>query len=183
MHAHATQTLARRANCCHTGCMASGDAFGPAVVVAGFLAITTVLAGAARAGHGPAPAAELERLLEQFDGGASPSEGSVHLDAWIEPGTERDQVVVVVEPRGDFKLVADPGITVTPTAQPGVEWLVPLPHRHVDSERPYFTPPATVRLPFRADGAAPLEILVEYAYCLVDYQCFFGEEVLRVAAH
>ena len=107
----------------------------------------------------------------------------MHLDAWIEPGTERDQVVVVVEPRGDFKLVADPGITVTPTAQPGVEWLVPLPHRHVDPEMQYFPPPATVRLPFRADGAAPLEILVEYAYCLVDYQCFFGEEVLRVAAH
>jgi hypothetical protein len=162
--------------------MASGDVFGPAVVAAGFLAITTVLAGDARAGHGPAHAAELDRLIEQFDGGAPPAGGSVHLDAWIEDGGERDQVVVVVEPRGEFKLVADPGITVTPTAQPGVEWLVPLPHRHVDSERPYFTPPATVRLPFRADGAAPLEILVEYAYCVVDYQCFFGEQVLRVAA-
>ena len=40
----------------------------------------------------------------------------------------------------------------------------------------------TVRLPFRADAPQPLEILVEYAYCVVDYQCFFGEELLTVAA-
>ena len=90
-------------------------------------------------------------------------------------------MVVVVEPRGDFKLVADPGITVTPTAQPGVEWLVPLPLRLVDRASQYFQPPATLRLPFRADGGQPLEILVEYAYCVVDYQCFLGEELLSVA--
>jgi hypothetical protein len=71
---------------------------------------------------------------------------------------------------------------VTPTEQPGVEWLVPLPYRHADAQTQYFTPPAAVRLPFRADGEQPLEILVEYAYCVVDYQCFFGEELLTVAA-
>jgi hypothetical protein len=59
---------------------------------------------------------------------------------------------------------------------------VPLPYRHVDAGIQYFTPPAALRLPFRASGEQPLEILVEYAYCVVDYQCFFGEEVLTVAA-
>jgi hypothetical protein len=39
-----------------------------------------------------------------------------------------------------------------------------------------------MRLPFRAETAQPLEILVEDAYCVVDYQCFFGEELLTVAA-
>ena len=63
----------------------------------------------------------------------------------------------------------------------GVEWLAPLPYRYVDPEIEYFTPPATVRLPFRANGEPPLEILVEYAYCVVDYQCFFGEQLLTVA--
>jgi hypothetical protein len=135
---------------------------------------------------GPAVAAEsevaLDRLIEQFHAGARQTNGSVRLDAWIEAGRQSDALVVVVEPQGDFKLVADPGITVTPTAQPGVEWLVPLPHRHVDFEAQYFTPPASVRLPFRATHGQPLEILVEYAYCVVDYQCFFGEEMLTVAA-
>jgi hypothetical protein len=162
--------------------MATGNGTGPCGVIACLLAISALPAGAAQAGQDAVPGAELERLMEQFNGAAPPSDGSVHLDAWIEAGTERDHVVVVVEPRGQFKLVADPGITITATGQPGVQWLVPLPHRLVDSEIQYFTPPATVRLPFRADGEAPREILVEYAYCVVDYQCFLGEEVLRVAA-
>jgi hypothetical protein len=139
-------------------------------------------AGAAGAADEVERRPDLDRLIEQFNAGARQTQGSVHLDAWIEAGPESQALVVVVEPRGEFKLVADPGITVTPTEQPGVEWLVPLPHRHVDPEIQYFTPPASVRLPFRADHEQPLEVLVEYAYCVVEYQCFFGEEVLTVAA-
>jgi hypothetical protein len=173
--------LARHAAERHIRGMATGKCTGTWAVIAYLLAIGVLPAGAAPARPDAVPGTELERLIEQFDGNAPPAGGSVHLDAWIEPGTERDEVVVVVEPRGKFKLVADPGITVTPSAQPGVAWLVPLPHRHVDPALQYFTPPATVRLPFRADGETPLEILVEYAYCVVDFQCFLGEEVLRVA--
>jgi hypothetical protein len=182
MRLHATRRLAPRTTARHMRCMATGNGMGPWVVIACLLAIIPLPAGDARAGQDAVPGTDLERLLERLDGNAPPTDGSVHLDAWIEAGTERDQVVVVVEPRGKFKLVADPGITITPTAQPGVEWLVPLPHRHVDPTIQYFPPPATLRLPFRADGEAALEILVEYAYCVVDFQCFFGEEVLRVAA-
>jgi hypothetical protein len=145
----------------------------------GTVLIVAMAGGPARAGD---QGVDLDRLIERFDAAAPQTAGSVELDAWIEAGPERSEVVVVLEPQGDFKLVADPGITVTPTEQPGVEWLVPLPYRHADAETQYFTPPAAVRLPFRADGAQPLEILVEYAYCVVDYQCFFGEEVLTVAA-
>jgi hypothetical protein len=145
-------------------------------------AAIAAIAGRADAEHGAAPHPDLDQLIERFDAGAPQHEGSVRLDAWIEAGPERDEVVVVLAPQGEFKLVTDPGITITPTAQPGVEWLVPLPYRQVDPEISYFTPPATVRLPFRAETAQPLEILVEYAYCVVDYQCFFGEELLTVAA-
>jgi hypothetical protein len=146
------------------------------------VAMSAIGAGAAGAADGAEPRPDLDRLIEQFNAGARQTDGSVHLDAWIEAGRESDALVVVVEPRGEFKLVADPGITVTPTEQPGVEWLVPLPHRHVDPEIQYFNPLASVRLPFRADHRQPLEVLVEYAYCVVEYQCFFGEEVLTVAA-
>jgi hypothetical protein len=125
---------------------------------------------------------ELDRLIERFDAGARQTEGSVELDAWIESDAEGSAVVIVLAPKGEFKLVADPGITVTPTALPGIEWLVPLPYRLVDTAIPYFTPPASVRLPFRGAAGQPLELLVEYAYCVVDYQCFFGEELLKVSA-
>jgi hypothetical protein len=153
-------------------------------IVTALLAAVTSVIGADAAGAADAvePRPDLDRLIEQFDAGARRPDGSVHLDAWIERGAENDALVVVVEPRGEFKLVADPGITVTPTEQPGVEWLVPLPYRHADPEIQYFAPPASVRLPFRATNEQPLEVMVEYAYCVVDYQCFFGEEVLTVAA-
>jgi hypothetical protein len=147
------------------------------------LAIMAIGASLGVAAEEAARPPDLDRLIEQFDAGARQTKGSVRLDAWIEGGPERSEVVVVLEPQGEFKLVADPGITVTPTAQPGVEWLVPLPYRLVDTESPYFTPPASVRLPFKGDAGQPLEILVEYAYCVVDYQCFFGEKLLKVSAH
>jgi hypothetical protein len=153
-------------------------------VLGGILVAAAIaaIAGRADAEHDALPHPDLDRLIERFDAGALPHESSVRLDAWIETAPKGDEVVVVLEPRGDFKLVADPGITITPTEQPGVEWLVPLPYRHVDPEISYFMAPAAVRLPFRADTAQPLEILVEYAYCVVDYQCFFGEELLTVTA-
>lgn len=125
---------------------------------------------------------DLDRLIERFGADAPQREDGVRLDAWIEAGTGGGDLVVVVEPEGEVKLVADPGITVTPSARPGVKWGVPLPHREVDPDIEYFTPPATIRLPFSATAAQPIEVLVEYAYCVVDYQCFFGEQTLQVAA-
>jgi hypothetical protein len=147
-------------------------------VRAGAVLLGTMLAGPAQAAD---QAVDVDRLLEQFNAGATHTNGSVRVDAWTEAGRESDALVVVVEPRGEFKLVADPGITVTPMERPGIKWLGPLPYRHVDSELQYFTPPASLRLPFRASDDQPLEILVEYAYCVVDYQCFFGEQNLTVA--
>jgi hypothetical protein len=150
-------------------------------VIAALAVALSPAAGAVDAADEVQTRSDLDRLIEQFNAGARQTNGSIQLDAWIEGGREGHALVVVVEPRGEFKLVADPGITVTPTEQPGVEWLVPLPYRHVDPEIQYFTPPASVRLPFRTGHEQPLEILVEYAYCVVEYQCFFGEEVLTVA--
>jgi hypothetical protein len=160
-----------------------GNAMSLSVAAAALAAATSLIgAGAAGAADAVGPRPDLDRLIEQFNAGARRPEGSVRLDAWIETGRDSDALVVVLEPRGEFRLVADPGITITPTEQPGVEWLVPLPYRHADPEIQYFAPPASVRLPFRATDEQPLEVLVEYAYCVVDYQCFFGEEVLTVAA-
>ena len=108
----------------------------------------------------------LDALLQQFDARAPEPRGSVRLDAWVETGEAGKEVVVMVVPEGDTKLVADPGITVTPAARLGVDWQLPLPHRLVDTERDYFDPPATIRLPFTSTDDQPLQLLVEYAYCL-----------------
>lgn len=126
-------------------------------------------------------APSLDALLQQFDARAVEPVGKVRLDAWIENGDGGRQVVVVVAPEGETRLVADPGITVRPAVRPGVDWQLPLPHRVVDTGRAYLDPPAMIRLPFTSTDEEPLELLVEYAYCFVDFQCFFGEAELTVA--
>ena len=132
--------------------------------------------GQAEAGGAPS----VDQLIERFNA-AAPVQDGVRVDGWVEHGPEGAELVVVVEPRGAIKLIADPGITVTPTARPGVAWQTALPYRRIDPAIQYFTPPATLRLPFTASDDQPVELLVEYAYCVVDFQCFFGEETLTVA--
>ena len=84
-------------------------------------------------------------------------------------------------PEGETKLVADPGITVTPArgrASTGscpcpIAWSIP--SGTISIRRPW----SGCRSPATDDQ--PLQLLVEYAYCFVDFQCFFGEEELTVA--
>ncbi len=141
-------------------------------------AMQTTVLGQTGPAQGQQPS--LDDLLQQFDAQAPEAPGGVRLDAWIETHDAGKEVVVVVTPEGEVKLVADPGITVTPAARLGVAWRTPLPHRMVDPGRDYFDPPATVRLPVTIEDEQPIELLVEYAYCLVDYQCLFGEQIVSV---
>jgi hypothetical protein len=144
--------------------------------------IVALVAGAAEPAAGTeatAAGSSLDELIQRF--GATPQavpRGEVRLEAWIESEGGERSVVVSIAPEGETRLIADPGITVVPVARPGISWLVPLPHRHVDPAREYFDPPAAVRLPFRGEDGLPIELDVEYAYCVIDYQCFFGEETV-----
>lgn len=132
--------------------------------------------GQAQAGGAPS----VDQLIERFNA-AAPVQSGVLVEGRVENGPRGAELVVVIEPQGAIKLIADPGITVTPTARPGIAWLTELPYRRVDPAIDYFAPPATLRLPFTATDDQPVELLVEYAYCVVDFQCFFGEETLTVA--
>ena len=125
----------------------------------------------------------LEELIKKFHSDVPQREAEVRVEGWIEPGAgdgEANRLVITLEPNGETRLNADPGITVTPADQPGLEWQLALPHRHQDLSITYFEPPATISMPFTGSIGQPVEVLVEYAYCFVDYQCFFGEETLRV---
>jgi hypothetical protein len=149
------------------------------------LALLATLSIATAAGSAGSQEAKpsLEALIKQFQSEAPRVEAEVRIDAWVERASSADQpdeIVITLLPESRTRLNADPGITVTPMDQPGVDWGVELPYRHQDLSIAYFEPPATIRLPFTARESRPVDILVEYAYCLVDYQCFFGEENVRV---
>jgi hypothetical protein len=106
-------------------------------------------------------------------------QGDVAVSGWVERGAGGTELVVRVEPRGAAKLVAEPGVVVTPLSREGVSW----PAQGAQSElvgRSYFEAPVELRLPVSIAGAGAIEADVEYAYCLADYQCLFG--AARVSA-
>jgi hypothetical protein len=148
-----------------------------ALMLGALVASSAPALGASPAGNAPT----LDRLLQQFGESAPQPEAEVRLDAWVEAGPDGPEVVVRIEPEGRTKLIADPGITITPGEREGLRWRIAVPHRHVDPTIDYFPGPTALRMPFTAGDQKPIELLVEYAYCVVDYQCFFGEETLSVA--
>jgi hypothetical protein len=148
------------------------------------------LAAALLAGAGlltPAPAARAagDDLGKLLDGLAAPAgsrpAGEVAVTGWVEGAAGATDLVVRVEPRGAAKLVAEPGVTVTPLPREGVAWPGE-PAVRDEAGGGYFAGPVELRLPFTAPGGGPVEAKVEYAYCLVAYQCLFGEAVVRAAA-
>ena len=127
-----------------------------------------------------ASAAEsLGSLLNQIAPAKAP-EGSVDVMGWVERDGEQSELVVSLIPKGRVKLVADPGVTVTPIARDGVTWKGDAPVSTLVPEGGYFKEPPTVRVPFVGGDGKPVEANVDYAYCLVDYQCLFG--TAKVAA-
>lgn len=123
---------------------------------------------------------DLSKLLDGLAPAAERPRGEVAVTGWIEGGPGGTELVVRVEPRGAAKLVSEPGVTVTPLAREGVAW----PAGATVSEEPgggYFAAPVELRLPFRAGDGRAVEAQVEYAYCLKDYQCLFGEAVVSAA--
>jgi hypothetical protein len=125
------------------------------------------------AGGQASAADDLAGLLKGL-GAAKRPDGDVTVTSWVETGARGADLVVHVEPRGAAKLVAEPGVTVTPLPRDGLTW----PGGAAATDAPegsYITHPVELRLPFRASDARPVEARVDYAYCLTGYQCLFGE--------
>jgi hypothetical protein len=142
--------------------------------------VKSAVAGITLLATGPAAAAEpLATLLDKLAPPVAP-QGSVDVMGWVERNGGEAELVVTFVPKGAVKLVADPGVTVTPVPRDGIAWRVTAPVSRVDAGEDYFGEPPTLRVPFAGGDGKPVEAAVEYAYCLVDYQCLFGEA--RVSA-
>ncbi len=137
---------------------------------------------AAAAPAGAAGPANIGGLLEKLGPAAATTpKGDVAVTGWVEDSRDGTELVVRLEPRGPVKIVADPGITVTPAPRDGVAWATPELVHEVPGQG-YLTPPVELRLPFAAERGGPVEARVDYAYCIVDYQCLFGEATVRAEA-
>ncbi len=137
------------------------------------LALALLMAPAAGAAE---PLAELLQRIAP----APPPTGGVAVTGRIEAGPQGAELVVSLAPHGAAKLVADPGITVTPlppvpgASAPGA------PVELVDPSVDYLRAVPELRVPVRIARNAPVTARVDYAYCLVDSQCLFGEALLQV---
>ena len=143
--------------------------------IAGTAALLAV-AGATPAGA--AGSAGLGGLLEKLGPVAATPKGDVAVTGWIEGGRDGTELVVHLETHGGAKLVAEPGVTVTPAARGGVAWAFPELVHEIPGQG-YLKPPVELRLPFTAEHGGPIEARVDYAYCIVDYQCLFGEATVK----
>ena len=134
------------------------------------------LAGALAIVALPAAASDnLQNLLDNLAPPAAP-EGRVDVTGWVESSTGGSELVVSLVPHGAAKLVGDPGITVTPLPSPTAGQPVEL----VRPDEPYLKEPPQVRVPLAGHAGGPVEAQVDYAYCLADFQCLFGEAKVRV---
>ena len=144
-------------------------------------ALSAALAGALPAASAGA-AEPLADLLGQLAPAKAP-QGSVEVVGWVERNAGGSELVVTFVPRGQVKLVADPGVLVRPLPREGVTWAVPETASRADAPgEAYFAEPPTLRVPFAGGDGQPVEAAVEYAYCLVDYQCLFGEAKVSALA-
>ena len=121
----------------------------------------------------PVPAQEVDALLGGLGRPAAIEKGSVVTLAWVERVEDGFELVVALEPRDGARLVADPGITVQPLADPNVTWGQAM-VTAVDEGADYFAAQPILRLPFRGT-AETVGARVDYAWCVVTSLCLFGE--------
>ena len=136
---------------------------------------------AATAAPGQAAEDSLATLLTRLRPSASPAAGHVVLTARVEPRPDgaRD-LVVRLTPQGSARLVADPGITVTPVRRRDLAWRAGAAASDAAPGRDYFDGPQEIRLPFVATAAGPVAAEVDYAYCLLHEQCRLGRSRVQV---
>jgi hypothetical protein len=143
------------------------------------LALGAALSGLLLGGPSLAGSTDLKALLDGLAPAAPVVQGKVAVTGWLETSPAGTELVVTLTPSGAARLVADPGITVTPLAGPDA---VPPggPVELVDPSLDYMTEPPVLRIPLPDHDGGAVEARVDYAYCLVDSQCLFGEAVVRV---
>lgn len=124
-------------------------------------------------------APSVDGLLDGLLGPREPR-GRVVVAAHVEPAAGHRVLVVELRPLGDAKLVADPGAVLRGTAVDGITWLAPE-AKALAPGRSYFDGAVRLALPFRAEGAGEVRARVDYAWCLVGFQCLFGEEDIRIS--
>jgi len=105
---------------------------------------------------------------------------SVGVLSWIQRRADQYSLVISFAPTDGTKLVADPGIRITPQPIAGVIWTDEIVEVR-DTNLDYFKTPPRVELHFQQLDIVNISAQVEYAYCIVDQICLFGDELVTAS--
>jgi hypothetical protein len=124
----------------------------------------------------PAQAQSADPLLDPLLMPHRPPAGAIDALGWVERSGSGYSLVVTLTPRGSARLVADPGVTVVAVQAAEVVWEEDRQYL-ADPTRAYFEEAPVMRLHFTG---APVSVAahVDFAWCLVDYQCLFGQALV-----
>ena len=126
-----------------------------------------------------AAVSDLDSLLGGLtaDGGRK---GGIVVRQEVTNDGEYGRLRITLLPEGDARLVADPGSSLEVRGE-GVEWIDGTRAEAIRPDRDYFDGPVTLELPFRRRGeGGRIEGRIEYLWCFVGTQCFFGEKAIRI---
>lgn len=135
------------------------------------------------AATGPAGAQGVDALLRELAPGAPgavAAGGSVRIDGRVERDGAGAELVVTLTPLGKARLVADPGVQLTPRAGPSGPWAATGPVERVEPLTGYFAGPVELRVPVVPGAVGTARADLAYAWCLVDRICLLGEAEVAV---
>lgn len=127
-----------------------------------------------------AQSSKLGDLFNQVAPAPAPEIG-VDIVTWIERNQGQSYARLSIMPQNGARLVADPGITVTPIIETLGAWVNESEISHVIEGQSYFESPPILDLGLVIEDGRPLSANVHFAYCLVDDICLFGEETVSIA--
>lgn len=135
------------------------------------------------AAAGAAAAEGVDALLRRLapgPAGTAAAAGSVRIDGRLERDGARVELVVTLTPEGEARLVADPGVQLTPRAGPAGPWAATGLVERVEPSTGYFAGPVELRVPVVPGAAGTALADLAYAWCLVDRVCLLGEAEVAV---
>lgn len=107
-------------------------------------------------------------------------EPGVSIIGWIEREGANSLVRVSLTPQNGARLVADPGVTIRPIDERLGVWRETTEVAHQLAGVSYFNSPPTIDVGYVLEDGEPIHADVNYAYCLVDDICLFGEERIEI---
>lgn len=106
---------------------------------------------------------------------------SVDVFGWIERSGTKSLARVSLTPKSGTRLVANPGVTITPVSESGSQWLSYEEVYFGLDGATYFDSAPVIDIGPVLENGEPVSADISFAYCVIESICLFGEERIEIA--